>query len=337
MNRTAPHILELSMLVAGTMIMTLSVYWDAWWHEAIGRESFWIPPHLGIYAGLFISLGGFFLLYKLYRGRIPRPLWVYAGGITGIIVSGYADELWHQRFGVEKVGTLATIWSPTHVAALAGGLVAALGIMLYLSAATKTDGRLGWLLAGEFGVLVSIVTLLLLPLGPETPFRLAGIWGAAPVAFVILALRFFGSVLSERPWSLTLITGFNWTGNAILLSNHAPPVTMGELVAVGLIPPVIADLLIQRGRRTKMVRNYYTLAGIEWGVIFGAFFYLLTNQLSFATSYAPWDVTSLAIIGTTSAIASVLAGFLAGSSSQKRVLARTLLLAKAEIPTGSRA
>ncbi len=227
-NMPAPGILEPSMLVGGTMTMALSVYWDAWWHEAYGRDSFWIPPHLGIYTGLLVSLGGFFLLYRLQRGRISRALWVYVAGVAALVASGYADELWHRIYGVEKVGTLAAIWSPTHVAALLSGIVAALGIISYLSTLDKRNARFRWLLAAEFGVLVSIATLLLLPFGPETPFRLVGIWGAAPVAFVILAMRFFGSVLSERPWALSVITTFNWTGNAILLSNHASPLVLGR-------------------------------------------------------------------------------------------------------------
>ncbi len=331
-----PRFLESSMLVGGTMMMALSVYWDAWWHEAIGRESFWIPPHVGIYAGLFVSLGGFFLLYRLQRGKIPQALWVYAAGVAALVTSGYADEQWHMVYGIEKVGTLSAIWSPTHVAAVLSGIVAALGIISYLSTMTKRNDRLGWLLAAEFGVLVSMATLLLLPLGPETPFRIAGIWGAAPVAFVILAMRFFGSFLSEKPWALSVITAFNWTGNAILLSNHASPLVLGALVAVGLTPPFLADLIIQRGRISRNVRNAYTLAGVQWGIIFGTFFYLLTNSLSFQSGYTPWDAESLLIIGTTTTATSTLAGFLAGSRSQQRMLARTLLVTKAEVSPGAR-
>ncbi len=318
------------------MVMVLSVYWDAWWHEAVGRESFWIPPHLGIYAGLFISLGGFLLLFRLYRMKVPRALWVYATGITGVVVSGYADELWHQQFGVEKIGTLESIWSPTHVGALVSGAVAAVGIISHLSLLSKGDGRLRWLLAGEFGVLVSLVTVLLLPLGPETPFRLLGVWGAPLVAFAILAMRFFGSAVSENPWALSVITGFNWTGNSVLLSNHAPPLLLVGLVAVGLVPPFLGDLIIQRGRRLKTVRNAYVFAGLEWGMIFGAFFYPLSNGLSFAGGSYVLDATSLAIIGVTSAVASVLAGFLAGSKSQQWMLARMLVVARVEVPAGAR-
>lgn len=338
--RTVPSIPATSMLTGGTMVMTLSVYWDAWWHEAVGRESFWIPPHLGIYAGLFISLSGFLLLHRLHRGKLPRGLWVYVAGVGVVVASGYADELWHQRFGVEKIGTLEAVWSPTHVGALMGGMIAAIGIISYLLAAIKSgspsDESLGWLAAAEFGVLVSIATLLLLPLGPETPFRLLGVWGAPLVAFAILTMRFFGSALSEKPWALSVITSFNWTGNALLLSNHAPLVLMGQLLAVGLVPPFLADMIIQRGWRLKTVRNAYLMAGLVWGVIFGAFFYPLTNGLSFTGGSLVLDNVSLAVIGVTSAIASVAAGFLAGSKSEQWMRSRTVILSRAEVPAGAR-
>lgn len=315
--------------------MALSVYWDAWWHEAIGRESFWIPPHLGIYTGLLISLSGFVPLLTTYQGQLPRTLQLYATGIATVIISGYADELWHQAYGVERFGTLESIWSPTHVAALAGGIIASLGIITYLSTLKKNDNRLEWLVAAQVGVLVSIATLVLLPLGPETPFRILGIWGAPVIAFAILAMRFYGSALSEKPWSLTLITTYNWMGNSLLLTNHATPTLLIALVTVGLVPPVLADLIIQRGRKTKSIRNAYLLAGLQWGVIFGALFYPLTNQLTFTNSTV-LDSTSLVIIGITSATASVLAAYLAGTTAQRRMLNRTLLVAKATIPTGAR-
>ena len=323
------------------MVMALSVYFDAWWHEAIGRESFWIPPHLGIYTGLFIYLGGFLWLFRAWGWKLCRGLWVYVTGIVGVVAAGYADVLWHQKFGVEKFGTLDAIWSPTHVAALVGGIVASLGIVSYLSSAARAAGvkdeRTAWLLAAEVGVLVSIVTLLVLPLGPETRFRLLGLWGAPLVAFVILAMRFFGSALSQRPWALTLITSYNWTGNALLLSNHAPLVLLAGFLAVGLVPPFLADLIIQKRRRGKSVRKAYTAAGLVWGVIFGSFFYPLTNLLVFADGWPILDATTLVLIGVSSSVASMIAGFLAGVKSERWLLSRTALLAEAAVRTGARA
>ncbi len=321
--------------------MALSVYVDAWWHEAIGRESFWIPPHLGIYAGLFISLAGFVWIGTSWRWKLNRGLWVYATGIIGVVAAGYADELWHQRFGVEKFGTLEAVWSPTHVAALLGGITASLGIIFFLSGMSRAKraggGRLAWLLAAQFGVLVSIVTLLVLPLGPETRFRVLGVWGAPGVAFIILTTRFFGSALSEKPWALTLITFYNWTGNAVLLSNHTSALLLVGFLAVGLVPPVLGDLIIQKGRKAKAVKKAYTAAGLVWGVIFGSFFYPLTNLLVFADGWPVLDVTSLALIGVSSSLASTVAGFLAGTRSERWSLSRTVILAEAKVRTSARA
>ncbi len=319
-------------------MMALSVYFDAWWHEAIGRESFWIPPHLGIYTGLFVSIAGFLILHQLHQGKVPRELRLYLGGIIGIVVAGYADELWHQKFEVEKVGTLESIWSPTHVSALAAGAVASLGIILYLHAQIRTthgsDARLGWLLTAEFGVLVSIITLLMLPIGPESPFRLIGVWGASLVALVILALRFLGSGLSEKPWAFSVITLFNWSGNALLLSNHASLLLLLAFLTVGLVPPFIADLIVQRGRRLKNIRTAYTFAGVVWGVLFGAFFYPLSNGLSFNAGSNSLDVASLVLAGFTSAAASILVGFIVGSKFQQAMLARTLVFEEAHVQAG---
>ena len=313
--------------------MVLSVYVDAWWHEAIGRESFWIPPHIGIYTGLVISLVGLFSLLRDTWGRVHRGLWMAAFGLASIITAGYADELWHERFGVEKVGTLAALWSSTHIAALVGGIVTSLGILYYLSSMMRTvsgrDDRVGWFLAAEFGVLVSVTTLLLLPLGPETPFRVLGVLGASVVAFVILSLRFAGSVLSEKPWALTLITSFNWTGNAILLTNHASPVLTLLLLAVGVSPPFIGDLLLQRGRRKGALKTAYLEVGLIWGAVFGALFYPLTNGL-----LAPaLDPISVFLAGGSSALASVVAGRLAGLLSERRLAERALLMGLIKLGT----
>ncbi len=324
----------LASLVGGTMMMALSVYVDAWWHEAIGRDSFWIPPHLGIYSGLVISLLGFLTVWRTLAGQVPRSLWLYAAGMMGVVVSGYADELWHQRFGVEKVGTLAALWSPTHVAALVSGSFAALGIIRYLVHAGRSGDKrslIGWLLACETATLVSIVTLLVLPLGPETPFRLLGVWGGSISALIILGLRFYGSALAMKPWALTVITGFNWTGNATILTNHAPPEIIVALLVGGVAPAVIGDLIIQQSPRLG-VQRAYSLSGIIWGVIFGSLFYPLTNG---RLSSSVYDAQALLVIGGTSALASFLAGTIGGSLAKRWLLPQAKLVEPIQANVGS--
>ena len=297
-------------LVSGTMLTALAVYIDAWWHVTFGRDTFWIPPHIAIYTGVSISLLGFLLIWRSVR-KIPKELRIYLAGLVGVLTAGYGDQLWHQRFGVERIGTLAAIWSPTHVAALIAGSIMATGIILYLFSLTKHAKHplLGWLFAGEFGALVSILTLVLLPLGPETPFRVIGIAGAPFVAFVVLYLRFTGSIISAQPWALTFITAFNWAGNTVILSTYASQNLTTLLLSAGIAPAVLADLIINRVNRPSNIRSKYALAGLAWGTMFGSIFYPLTNGLL----NTPFDLTSLMLIAVTSSLAGLASGVLASS------------------------
>jgi hypothetical protein len=290
------------------MITALAVYVDAWWHVVFGRDSFWIPPHIAIYSGVVISVAGFFLIYRS-EGGVPRQLRIYLLGLAGVLAAGYGDQLWHQRFGVEKTGTLASIWSPTHVAALVAGSVTSIGIILYLLSKMKArdSSDLGWLLAGQFAALVSILTLVLLPLGPETPYRVIGISGASIVAFVVLYLRFTGSLVSTKSWALTLITAYNWAGNTVILSTYESRYLVTLLLSAGIAPALLADMITHRSERFGEKRIGYALAGLVWGGIFGCVFYPLTNGL-LNTSL---DLTSLGLIAVTSSIAGLASGVIA--------------------------
>lgn len=294
-------------LVGGTMLTALAVYVDAWWHVTFGRDTFWIPPHIAIYTGVSISVVGFLAIRKVL-GRIPRELGIYLAGLAGVLVSGYADQLWHQRFGIEKIGTLAAIWSPTHVSALIAGSVTATGIILYLYSISRElrNPILGWLLAGEFAALIAILTLILLPLGPETPFRVIGIAGAPLVAFVVLYLRFTGAIISATPWALTGITAFDWTGNGVVLSTYASQNLVTLLLSAGIAPAVLADMLVLRDSKLTGTMRMYALAGLLWGTVFGSIFYPLTNGLL----NTPLDPASLILIAIASGFAGLASGLL---------------------------
>ena len=184
-----------------------------------------------------------------------------------------------------------------------------MGIILYLLSLTRQVNSpiLGWLLAGEFAALVSILTLVLLPLGPETPFRVIGIAGAPVVAFVVLYLRFTGSIISSKTWALSMITAFNWTGNTVILSTYTSQNLATLLLSAGIAPAVLADLIIHRGYKRINTKSRYALAGLSWGTIFGTIFYPLTNGLL----NAPLDLTSLILIAISSSLAGLASSVLA--------------------------
>src|SRR3989442_12262732 len=65
------------VLLAANLLVGWGVQWDIQWHVQIGRDSFWIPPHVMTYAGVtLVVLGAFGVLAidtlrRLMAGREP--------------------------------------------------------------------------------------------------------------------------------------------------------------------------------------------------------------------------------------------------------------------------
>ncbi len=123
--------------------------WDIQWHMTIGRDSFWVAPHLMIYgsvvAGLVLGWG--VLAYEWWRG-IPttRGFRLAAWGLVLVVLAAPIDDLWHRLFGLD-----VTLWSPPHLLALFGSAVSTLGclmIALEVYSPESRPGRAALLLAG---------------------------------------------------------------------------------------------------------------------------------------------------------------------------------------------
>jgi hypothetical protein len=131
----------------------LGVYLDTAWHRTIGRDSFFILPHLFIYgggvgvggaavAGVLLpligrggDLGG---LWLHWRGRSAPFGWALAGlGILVVLAAGPVDAWWHETFGKDVL-----IWSPPHLQLHLGAGVAAVGL-LFAVAGQRGRGALG--------------------------------------------------------------------------------------------------------------------------------------------------------------------------------------------------
>src|SRR5258705_8899044 len=54
-------------------------YWDISWHRSIGRDTFWAPPHMAIYAcGVLAAASSAYLIFATTFGR--------AGALRGVSV-----------------------------------------------------------------------------------------------------------------------------------------------------------------------------------------------------------------------------------------------------------
>jgi hypothetical protein len=126
------------VLLGAKVVAGWGVRWDIQWHVQIGRDSFWIAPHVMTYAGVaatvLVSFG--VLVWETARGRErgaltllgltgTRGFHVAAWGIAITVLAAPIDDLWHRLFGLD-----ITLWSPPHLLGFLGAGVNSIGCLL---------------------------------------------------------------------------------------------------------------------------------------------------------------------------------------------------------------
>src|SRR2546428_2500337 len=148
MAQNLPAVFLAAAAVGGLSIMT-GVFFDTSWHRSIGRDTFFIWPHLCIFIGAFVvgvasfpgvatatigraeSYGCALLL--LHPLRLPAGFAIACVGILVVLAAGPIDAYWHWLYGKDVL-----IWSFPHLLLYYGGGVAAVGLLL---AAAAEKGR----------------------------------------------------------------------------------------------------------------------------------------------------------------------------------------------------
>lgn len=188
---TDPRVLRrrvLWALLGGGLLGTWGVGWDIRWHILIGRDSFWIAPHVMTYtsvaAAAALSLGVLVLeTWRARAGRAAADTVAIVGlhgtrgfhlawwGIALTILAAPIDDLWHRAFGID-----VTLWSPPHLLGFAGADLHGLGCLLIALEAWPAASRarlvaltLGaTLIFGDFQVVVDQSV--------QTAFRRGGVF-----------------------------------------------------------------------------------------------------------------------------------------------------------------
>ncbi len=131
-------------LLASKLIAGWGVQWDIQWHVLIGRDSFWIPPHVMTYAGVALAVLVSFgvLAWETLTGgpaRTPeappalrvlgligtRGFHLAAWGIALTVLAAPIDDLWHRLFGLD-----VTLWSPPHLLGIVGAVINSLACLV---------------------------------------------------------------------------------------------------------------------------------------------------------------------------------------------------------------
>jgi len=217
------------IIVTFLCIAVIAGTWDAWWHGAMGRDTFWEPPHILLYSSALVAISlGIYGWHKT-KEKIWKRL---AMALLLVPVSAPLDELWHSFFGVEDLSSPLIVWSPPHLA-----IVLAIVVSMFLMLPVlRKDTKEAQTLFGSaiFASILSLFMFILSPLQPEGPWHLLGFYGVGLIATVlvgmfILAHRWIpqlGGALFTAVFFLTLrALGMNERfapGVSILPHAHSP-------------------------------------------------------------------------------------------------------------------
>lgn len=137
---------------AGALAVTsasIGGHWDVSWHRSIGRDTFWTPAHMAIYAcGVIAGIVGLYLVLTATFGRsayaehlretsvnvfgLRGPLGVFLAGWGGVamLTSAPFDNWWHNAYGLD-----VQIISPPHTLLILGIRAIDVGMLFLILAA----------------------------------------------------------------------------------------------------------------------------------------------------------------------------------------------------------
>jgi hypothetical protein len=179
-----------AVLFASTSVV-IGVLWDISWHQSIGRDTFWSPPHMAIYVGgvvagiacalhvLRTSFGrgheahaaraatvGF---WKYFHGHLGA--WLCIWGAIAMLTSAPFDDWWHNAYGLD-----VKILSPPHAVLALGILAIQLGAMFMVLAwqnrAVAADSSRGNLLRWLYAYAGALVLLNFATMVSEYTWRI---------------------------------------------------------------------------------------------------------------------------------------------------------------------
>lgn len=230
---------------AGALAVTsasIGGQWDVSWHRSIGRDTFWTPAHMAIYAcGVIAAIVGLYLVITATFGksayaarlraasvevfglRAPLGVFVAAWGGVAMLTSAPFDNWWHNAYGLD-----VKIISPPHALLILGIRAIDVGMLLLILAAMNRAADAG---DANFKTLRGLVLYLGgLMLGGQMFFIMEYTWDVVlhrVIAYVCLAIAV--------PLVMAMISQasrFRWAATTVSL------IYMASIIAFILILPL---------------------------------------------------------------------------------------------------
>ncbi len=280
--------------LAATSIV-VGLLWDISWHRSIGRDTFWTPAHMAIYAGgLIAGLAAAVLVLRASFGppavagiavsvgplKGPIGAWVMVWGAFAMLASAPFDDWWHAAYGLD-----VKVISPPHAVLAAGMAGIAVGAMLLSAAAQNRAGedrtaRWGLLHLYASGVLLTLAASFLVeytfPLHQHSGVFYAVTAGVFPLFLVAgavssrhrfpatLAAAVYMALMAAMDWILPLFPAEPRLAPIYNPITHMVPFCFPLL----LVPPALAiDLVLVRSRGWRD-RSRSLLLGVAFIAVF---------------------------------------------------------------------
>jgi hypothetical protein len=211
-------------VVLAVTSVSIGAHWDVSWHRSIGRDSFWTPAHMAIYAcGVLAAIScGFLVLYTTFRRppalvassvevfgfRAPLGAFIASWGGIAMLTSAPFDNWWHNAYGLD-----VKIVSPPHTLLMLGVFGVSVGTLILLLGAMNratlagqavTARHLQWMLLYVGGLMVVF----------QMFFRMEYTWdvylhNAEPYQAMAIGMPTMFAILwqvSRNRWSSTVTT-----------------------------------------------------------------------------------------------------------------------------------
>ena len=230
-------------LLGAKVVSSWGVQWDIQWHTLIGRDSFWIAPHLMTYAGVVVMVG---LSFGVLAATTLSPSWrggdvvrvlgltgtrgfhLAAWGIALTVLAAPIDDLWHRLFGLD-----VTLWSPPHLLGLLGAAINTLACFRIAREVYPATGR------AAVAAVVSTGTILFIGLhfALQPSFRIAYLNGGVFFHFYAMLASL---MLPVALVATAHLSGVRWTPALVLVGAVALGLVGMQIARVGfdLLQPV---------------------------------------------------------------------------------------------------
>src|ERR1700733_1597135 len=278
--------------------------WDVSWHRSIGRDTFWTPAHMAIYAcGVLAGVICSWLIAKGMFGhdrelaaasvsvfglRAPLGIFLAGWGCVAVLTSAPFDNWWHNAYGLD-----VKIVSPPHALLILGLRGIATGVMFLILAAMNraaendevTFKRLQALLLYVGGLAVVGQMFFVQEYSWDVKLHQAAAYVAVGIGLPLFFALF--SQASRSPWAATatatvytvfviaeililpLFPAHPKLGPVYNAVTHMVPAKFPILI---LVPALALDLLWRRVKNWKMwqiallsgIVFIAVLAAVEW-------------------------------------------------------------------------